>query len=58
VLGGLALHALVQITPIVNPPDLAQFFVGMGKQPRTFAAYGMRQKNFGIESRRGDVSFF
>jgi len=38
----------VQIAPVVNPPDLAQFFVGMGKQPGALASYGMRQKDFGI----------
>ena len=33
VLRRLALHALMQVAPVVNPPDLAQFFVGVRIEP-------------------------
>jgi hypothetical protein len=38
----------MQIAPIVDPPDLAQFFIGVGIQPGARASDGVRQQNFRI----------
>jgi hypothetical protein len=54
----LALEALMQIATIVNPPDLAKFFVGMGDEPDAIVTYGVRQKHLGGESRNGNTRGF
>ncbi len=54
VLRRLALHALVQIAAVVNPPDLAQLFIGMGVEPRPLATDGVGEQHLGGQTRSGD----
>jgi len=42
------LKALMQVTPVVDPPDLFQFIARMGVKPCPLMADGVCQKNFGI----------
>ena len=58
VLGRLALHPLVQVAAVVDPGDLAQFFVGMRVKIAAVALQGVGQQNFGGEARRGDGFVF
>jgi hypothetical protein len=57
-LRGLPLKPLMKVTAIVDPPDFAQFFVGMGMQPRAVMTYGVRQQDLGGEAGNCDSSLF
>jgi hypothetical protein len=41
----------VQITSVVDPPQLPQFFIGMGKKPGSLASDGVGQQDFGGQAR-------
>src|SRR5262249_31753015 len=49
---------LVQVAAVVDPPQLTQFFIGVGEEPDAFAADGMREQDLRGQSRRGDRGVF
>ena len=55
VLRGFALGTLVQVSAVVNPPHLAQFFVGMRVEPGTLTADGVGKQDFRGQARSGDT---
>jgi hypothetical protein len=42
----------------VDPPDLAQRFIGVGIEPDAILTDGMRQKNLGGKARNSDSAIF
>ena len=54
----LVVEALMEIAPIVNPPDLYEFVARMGVEPCAILTRGVRQQHFGGESRNCDSSLF
>ena len=57
-LRGLPLKALMQVAPVMNPPDLAQLFVRMSIEPCPIVTRGMRQEHLGGETRNPDPGLF
>ena len=58
VLRWLAFQALVQVPAVVDPPDLAQLFIGVGIEPGAFLTDGVRQKNLRGQARSRNLGFF
>src|SRR5262249_54954961 len=56
VLRGHALHALVQIAAVVNPPQFTQLFVRVSVKPGAITADSVRQQNFRVQPGSFDVS--
>ena len=58
VLRGLALDPLMQIAPVVDPPDLDQFVVAVRVEPRAVMARGPHQQDFRGQARLANIGFF
>src|SRR5215469_25803 len=58
VLSRFPVEPFMQVTTIVYPPQLFEFFVGMRVDPGPVATQSVRKQNFGGQPRRWNSSLF